>query len=312
MVPWLLPSGAGALGWWRIRGTSLAATPAGADLHQAYRWHTLSAARHQLAIADVITRLRERGIEPLLIKGWAAARLYAEPGLRPFGDIDLCVPASTSAAAAALVSQPGGPIVDLHHDELGAIEGGLAALQATSLRVTLGAIEARIPGPEQHLRLTCLHLLKHGAWRPLWLCDVGAALDRRPANFDWDLLLGRDRTRAGWIATTLRLAEALLGASLEGAPARIRKQRLPRWLLPAVLDRWRLPSPGDHAHEVFRRAWSNPRRWPAAFRARWPDPITTTLQMRARFDELPRLPLQLASYAMTCVLHLVRLARGQA
>jgi hypothetical protein len=50
--------------------------------------------------------------------------------------------------------------------------------------VELNGAKIRILGAEDHLRLLCLHLLKHGAWRPLWLCDVAAALESRPSSFD--------------------------------------------------------------------------------------------------------------------------------
>lgn len=56
---------------------------------------------------------------------------------------------------------------------------------------------------EDHLRFLCLHLLKHGAWRPFWLCDVGMALESRSSNFDWDRCFGENKRRAEWIAPGL-------------------------------------------------------------------------------------------------------------
>ena len=58
------------------------------------------------------------GVEPLVLKGWAAARLYGEPGLRPYGDLDLCVLPSEEAAARTALQAPGAPpvLVDLHSD----------------------------------------------------------------------------------------------------------------------------------------------------------------------------------------------------
>ena len=46
---------------------------------------------HEMEIGEAFSRLRSVGIEPILAKGWAIARLYPERGMRPYGDIDLCV-----------------------------------------------------------------------------------------------------------------------------------------------------------------------------------------------------------------------------
>ena len=47
ITPLLLQSGAGALAWRRVRNSHLQATPAAAELQQAYRLHALQAARHE-------------------------------------------------------------------------------------------------------------------------------------------------------------------------------------------------------------------------------------------------------------------------
>ena len=92
VTPLLLASGGAALAWRRVRvSESLRATPAAHQLRQAYRLHTLEAALHERNIKQVFALLRAAGVEPLLVKGWAVARLYTEPGARPYGDIDLCV-----------------------------------------------------------------------------------------------------------------------------------------------------------------------------------------------------------------------------
>ncbi len=48
--------------------------------------------------------------------------------------------------------------------------------------VNLDGVDVRVPGLEDHLGILCLHLLHHGAFRPLWLCDIAAALETRPAE----------------------------------------------------------------------------------------------------------------------------------
>ena len=101
--PLLLGSGAGALAWWRIRGSALGTTPAALELREAYRLHSLEAALHERSIKTIVALLRSAGVEPVLVKGWAVARLYPEAGLRPYGDIDLCVRPEQYRQAAALL-----------------------------------------------------------------------------------------------------------------------------------------------------------------------------------------------------------------
>src|SRR5207249_6620884 len=91
VTPLLYGSGAGALGWWRIREADLRTTESGEVLHQAYRLQALQAKIHESKIQKIFSLLRAASVEPILIKGWAISRLYSQAGLRPFGDIDLFV-----------------------------------------------------------------------------------------------------------------------------------------------------------------------------------------------------------------------------
>ena len=74
----LLATGAGGLAWRRLRQSAAAAS-----LHDAYRGQTLQAAVREHQLREVLTHFDRAGIKPLLSKGWAVARLYPEPALRP-------------------------------------------------------------------------------------------------------------------------------------------------------------------------------------------------------------------------------------
>jgi hypothetical protein len=222
-------------------------------LHDAYRQARLAALVHEQEIKHVLSLLRAVDIEPVLVKGWAIARLYPDRALRPYGDIDLCVrPDQFEKAAAALKSLESiaGHYVDLHSGfgEVGRSRrqgqaavlprlgrrtvrkgyafplavssteatpqefGGAASgteesggkaepyrtvwrqsravklnlrtkddwdeLFARSRLVPLGDEQVRVLCDEDHLRILCLHLLRSGAWRPLWLCDVALLLEK--------------------------------------------------------------------------------------------------------------------------------------
>src|SRR4051794_28894978 len=78
ITPLLLAAGVGGLCWRRIHASGLGQAPPARKLLQAYRLHTLQAAVHERAFVPVLQRLRAAGIDPLLAKGWAVARLYPE------------------------------------------------------------------------------------------------------------------------------------------------------------------------------------------------------------------------------------------
>jgi hypothetical protein len=258
-------------------------------------------ARYERDLAEAVLRLREAGVEPLLVKGLAAARNYADPASRPHGDLDLLVrPEEEEPARAALA---GARIsVDLH------TEAGSPAnvpiercttdeLLARSEVVEVEGVEVRVARAEDHLRLLALHFLAHGGWRPLWLCDVAAALEARPTEFDWDLCLRRPRRAGSAVACTIALAGELLGAELGDAP----RVTPPRWLRHAVVRQWGVPAstfPRLVQGRPLRTYVRRPQGAGAALRARWPNPIESSVYLRAPFNSLPRLPYQLAYLAV--------------
>src|SRR3982750_4354453 len=68
------------------------------------RWLILRNRLYEENIKSAFGLFRAGGIEPALIKGWAAAREYPEKYRRVFGDIDLCVPPEMFEKALELIS----------------------------------------------------------------------------------------------------------------------------------------------------------------------------------------------------------------
>jgi hypothetical protein len=139
-------------------------------------------------------------------------------------------------------------------------------------------------------------LVNHNAWRPLWLCDIAAALESRPSDFDWDLCLSGQRHRVGWFACTVGLAHHLLEADIEATPVSRPAQHLPNWLVPAVLRQWdRCMGPGHRGRVVHYIAshWRDPLRIFREVRERWDMPIAATVALGGPFNDFPRLPFRL-------------------
>ena len=293
-MPLLLRTGSAGLGWWRVRSSELRTSAAAHELRQTYRLYTLHAGRQERRIVQAITRLRSAGVEPLLVKGWSVARLYPERGLRPYGDIDLCVRPEQYAIAVAALATPAAErvVVDLHKGLPQLHRPSLDDVYERSQLVPLSDVDVRILEPEDHLRYMCIHMLQHGAHRALWLCDIAVVLESLPKDFDWEYLLRGDRRPADWVASTVCLAHQLLGARLDGIPVAERTRHLPRWLLPSVLNQWSME---EHYMDAGSIAYSfrHPAQLLKALRFRWPNPIQATVRVGGPFNELPRLPFQL-------------------
>lgn len=293
-------TGAGALVWWTLRHSPMGDAETVQGFHDAYRIHTMEAEAHALRAADVLGRLAAAGVTPLLVKGWAVARLYPEVGLRPYTDLDLIVRPSEMATARAILREPPaiGVAVDLHEgpDRLDRLD--FHDLVARAEVAMLGDQPVRIPGAEDHLRFMALHALRHGVFRPIWLVDLAVALEARTSGFDWMRCLGADPRRADWVASALALAARLLGARVEGTPAAGRLATLPAWLIRAVLRNWSHGTGRSHLAPVFGALVANlghPASAWAEARRRWDRPIEATLEVGGPFNRLPRWPYQVAA-----------------
>ncbi len=303
-TPSLLTSGAAALGWKRVSNSNLRTSPEAIELEQAYRLHALQSAIHERDIQNILSLLERAGIDPVLVKGWAIARLYAESGLRPYGDIDLCVqPKQFAAAQAALSNEADNHQVDLHRGFAKLDTRSWDELYARSQLLKIEDGRVRVLGPEDHLRVLCFHFLREGAWRPLWLCDIAVAVESRPANFDWDLFMGRDPKRREWFACAIAVAHLLIDADLEGVPEAITNKRPPRWLIPAVLKAWEVRSMLHRHSTPMTNLWRNPSYAlrPRNLLTHWPNAIEGTIGVNGRFNEMPRLPFQLGNCALRTV-----------
>lgn len=304
--PLLLGSGCGPLVWQRLANGGVATLAAASPYRDAQRYHAARAGAERLALAAVVRTLAEIGVEPLLVKGWATARYYPAPGLRPFGDVDLVVGSEQRSgveqhllerrrATPALALAP----VDLHVSLADLADRPLDELRSRAVSVPLGdasGTAVRVLGGEDHLRLLALHLLRHGAWRPLWLCDVALLVETLGEALDWDLCLRGSREDARRVALVIGLAHRLLGAALPGVlPRRAARaaRAVPRWVVRATLRQWGRPYE-RYSDDPLLAAVPRPGRLLAAARRRWPNPIEATVSVGASFGGAPRLPFQVA------------------
>ena len=288
--------GAGALGWWKLRESNLRDSQIGELFQAQYRFQTLKAGLHELHLKKVIPLLRANGVEPLLVKGWATARLYPEPGMRPYLDLDLCVkPEDSERAREVLKSgECDECLVDLHVGFDKFYDQRTDEIFANSRIVKLDDLDVRVLAPEDDLRFLCLHLLRHGAMQPLWLCDVAVLLEMHGKDLDWDRCLSGPLRQADWVACVLGIGHRLLGLELGDSPVGQRASKLPDWFIHTVLEEWGTPLKALPQLVVYLR---DPSRWLRDFGAvlalHWPNPIEATMTMKGPFNGFPRLPFQI-------------------
>jgi len=295
-------TGAAGLAWWRIRDSAVADSPVGRSLHDAFRLQVLDARLHEQTLRTALDLIESAGVEPVLAKGWAMAQAYPHAGMRPYGDFDLFVaPKSLDAAAAALARRRGRSLrVDLHSG-VPRYSGTWADVLERSRTVRFGSRALRIFGPEDHLGLLSSHLLFHGAWRPLWLCDIAVLAETLPDDFDWDYVLALPARQIEEIRVAVRLAHEVLGAEIDDTPWSGTSDRLPTWLPAATMAAW---SRG-HYSTTTALALTEARVGAVlkSLRLRWPNPIEVTHRWGASYGGMPRVPIQLWDVA-------VRAARG--
>ena len=298
--------GGAGLAYRRLRPLPQYAALVQSELREAYKLNGLRAAAFVYHAQRVVNALHAADVEPLLVKGWAIARHYPELALRPMGDMDLFVPPAQFARAQAVLAQihvEDMPRVDLHSKTQDASHAAQLAghtledLYARSVWAELGAARVRVPSPEDHLNLLCMHWLRHGGWRPLWLCDIAIALETRPQTFDWDIALGQGH-EADWIACTLGAAHQLLDARVDDTPVFARAKNLPRWFVPAILAEWVDPDPARHTPPApIHLVWKLPRELWRALRGRWFNPIESSVMVDAPFNATPRVWYQARYFA---------------
>ena len=259
------------------------------------RWGLLNKKKFEARIVDAFLFMRSAGIEPILIKGWAAARFYPQYVPRYYSDIDLAVsPADYDAALALLESNAEKKVgIDLHkgfrrHDTLPWDD-----LFANSHLIDIDGVGIRILRPEDHLRILCVHWLGDGGAYRGRLWDIYYAVSNRPKSFDWNRCLNTvSRKRRKWIILTIGLAHEYLGLYIDDLPFADEAVQFPSWLVPALEDEWNSGVPLTSLHLCLkdrRLLWRQiKKRIP-------PNPIQATIDTEGHFDEKSRLFYQAGS-----------------
>lgn len=256
------------------------------------RWQILQLRLYEHHIERIFELFHSHKIEPILIKGWAAARYYPNPAHRFSSDVDLAVSSADFNRAEQIVKVY--PFnIDLHRELRHLDKLEWEELFRRSELVELGRTKVRVLSQEDHLRVLCVHWLTDGGANKEKLWDIFYAIENRPDEFDWDRFLnavGEKRRR--WFVCVVGLAQKYLGLSLVDTPLENSAMNLPGWLVKTVEKEWK--------SEVKLRPLQNmlddkSKFWQQIKKRIPPNPIQATVELEGDFDDKPRFFYQIGN-----------------
>jgi hypothetical protein len=244
-------------------------------------------------VATVIHELTRSGPDFLVLKGPAVAhRLYPDPLLRPFGDLDLMVrerdwrhahdalrtlgftaeeawsgptPKLTAACTHYEVKYrhpTTGVRVEVHFDDLlnaGFASRDLDGYWARAQECSIDGQRVLALSPEDQLLHLCAHAHYHGYTRLCWFTDLAFAIRDHGASLDWDRLLATveiEEAEVPCYYTLLFLGQLLQVWPPAGVLQRLRPGRARRALhelyMPAAAVRSLQPLPRADFSFYFR------------------------------------------------------------
>jgi hypothetical protein len=243
------------------------------SMTESDRWSSLQARVQEARVVAAFREFRNHGIEPILIKGWAAARKYPEGRLRRTGDVDLAVAPEDFEKAREIVRFPdvARHNIDLHNGLRDLDTRPWPDLFARSQIAWIGDEPIRLLSDEDHLRILCVHWLVDGGRYRDKLWDIYYAVENCGTSFDWERCLDVPPNRRRWVICAVTLAQKYLGLRIDDLPFASEIGAVPNWVIRSVEQEWRRPydlepvlvttdDPKLFLHQITRRLPPNPIR----------------------------------------------------
>ncbi len=259
------------------------------------RWHLIQFKLQEHRIIKTFELFRKYNIEPILIKGWAAARNYPNREDRVFLDTDICVAPHEYEKSLKILAgkEEKNLMVDLHNGLRHLDTLGWDELFENTVTVRLHETDIRILRPEDHLRVLCVHWLNDGAAYKGRLWDIFYAVENRPTDFNWNRCLNVvDSKRRKWIICAIGLAHRYFGLELKNTPISAEAELIPRWVIQAVEKEWADETRLRRLHDCLKDRKEFVRQLKKRFP---PNPIQATIDTNGEFDDKPRIFYQIGN-----------------
>jgi len=258
------------------------------------RWNILQYRLQEIRTGQAVALFREHGIEPIVIKGVAAARYYPPDIPRVSIDVDLAVGEDCFAAASRICTsdEAAGLAIDLHRGLRHLDSLPWNDLMSNSVEIPLSTGDrVRVLRPEDDLRVLAVHWLTDGGSNKERLWDIAYAIDRRDDAFSWPRLMDSvSPTRRRWVECAIGAAAKYLRVDLSATPFNGADLRLPGWFTKSLESEW--------AAEIKARpleiTLSDRKMLLAQIKRRMrPNPIWATVDCEGSFDARTRIFYQI-------------------
>ena len=271
------------------------------EITDEIRWGLLQRKTQKLLALRAFALFRKRGIEPILIKGFAAAGYYPISRPRLSVDMDLAVSANDFEIAKDLSKSRDaeGLAIDVHRELRHLDTVGWQDLYANSQLLEVDGGVIRVLRPEDHLRVLCVHWLTDGGSNKDRLWDIYYLIENREPDFDWGRFLNTvSGRRRRWLTCTIGLANRYLGLNLEDTPIRDNARELPAWLIKEVESEWASDTPA----KPLEACLDDPKMFIKQLRKRMrPNRIWATVHMEGSFDAKTRVFYQIGNFVKRVV-----------
>ncbi len=215
--------------------------PPTSDSADETRWGIVRQKASEARASRAFELFRRNGIEPVLIKGLAAAFYYPPGVFRDAVDMDLAVSAQDFSQATKLArsAEAAGLAIDLHEELRHHDVKPWGSLMADSHLLEVEGGTIRILCPEDHLRVLCTHWLTDGGRDKDRLWDIYFLVDHERESFDWKKFLApADKRRRRWLTCTLGATVRYLNLDLSGSPIEGEALDLPEWFTSTIEKEW--------------------------------------------------------------------------
>ena len=260
------------------------------------KWNVLQVKLQGLNASEAFKSLREGGFEPILIKGYAVAKLYPPDVGRSSVDIDLCFdPEDYEKAQEYNRANPvKGVNVDFHNGFRHLDAMGWDQLYSRSVLIDADGTKVRTLCEEDHLRVLCVHWLTDGGENKGRLWDIYYGVSNRSETFDWDKCLDVvSERRQNWVIYTVGLANKYLGLDISGLPFEEKARQVPKWLSREVKRHWDLDIPIVPLNASFH---DREKLWEQIKKRIPPNPIHATIAMEGSLDSRSRVFYQIGNF----------------
>ncbi len=262
------------------------------------RLQKLQFVRCELLIGELFGCLKEDNLDPILIKGYAIARLYDNPADRISVDVDLCVDPKDYEEAKRLLLSPRYDRfnVDVHEGFRHLDSLKFQDIFAKTRLITVGQnqTEIRIPADEDHLRILVVHWLTDGGAYFEKLKDIYYLIKNRAEDFDWNRALGLvSKTRRRWVICVIALTHNHFGLRIDDLPIYeeiIDENAVPSWVTKCLEREWKSDV---HLQPLHWNLFDVTILWRQIRKRFPPNAIQATVLCNGDFDSKPRIYYQI-------------------